>query len=113
MFLVGTDALTITLPATKAGVKYTFVNSGAAGNNIITISPNASDAIKGNLNSSVGANADATTADGLVAISGGADDKDWINTKATSNVGDRVTIVGDGSDGWWIVDGCGIWVSES
>lgn len=113
VFLVGTDALTITLPATKAGVKYTFVNSGAAGNNIITISPNASDAIKGNLNSSVGANADATTADGLVAISGGADDKDWINTKATSNVGDRVTIVGDGSDGWWIVDGCGIWVSES
>ena len=49
VFLVGTDALTITLPATKTGVKYTFVNSGAAGNNIITISPNSSDAIKGNL----------------------------------------------------------------
>jgi hypothetical protein len=113
VFLVGTDALTITLPATKTGVKYTFVNSGAAGNNIITISPNSSDAIKGNLNSSVGANANATTADGLVAISGGADDKDWVNTKATANVGDRVTIVGDGTDGWWIVDGCGIWVSEA
>lgn len=113
VFLVGTDGLTITLPATKAGVTYTFINSGAAGNNIITISPNSADAIKGNLNSSVGANADATTADGLVAISGGADDKDWINTKSTANVGDRVTIIGDGSDGWWIVDGCGIWVSES
>ena len=47
VFLVGTDALTITLPATKEGVCYTFINSGVAGNNIITVSPQAEDGISG------------------------------------------------------------------
>lgn len=102
VFLVGTDALTITLPATKKGVKYTFVNSGADGNNIITISPNADDAIYGTI-----ANAAADS------VSGGVDDKDFINTKATANKGDRVTLVGDGDGGWYIVDGVGAWASEA
>lgn len=102
IFLVGTDALTITLPATKKGSVYTFINSGADGNNLITISPNASDAIIGTI-----ANAAADS------VSGGVDDKDWINTKASSNKGDRVTLVGDGVAGWYIVEGVGIWASEA
>lgn len=48
-FLIGTDALTITLPSTQAGLEFTFVNSGAAGNNIITISPQAADGIAGTI----------------------------------------------------------------
>lgn len=101
-FLIGTDALAMTLPATFAGAKFTFINSGADGNNIITISPNANDAIFGTV-----ANSAADS------VSGGVDDKDIINTKATANKGDRITIVGDGVDGWYIVDGVGIWASEA
>lgn len=102
VFLVGTDALTITLPATKKGLVYTFVNSGADGNNIITISPDADDAIFGSV-----ANAAADS------VSGGVDDKDIINTKATANKGDRITLMADGADGWYVLDGVGIWASEA
>lgn len=102
VFLIGTDALTITLPATSKGVEYTFINSGADANNIITISPNASDAIYGTV-----ANAAADS------VSGGVDDKDIINTKATANKGDRITLIGDGDAGWYIKEGVGIWASEA
>jgi hypothetical protein len=102
VYMVATDALTITLPATKAGAKFTFINSGADGNNIITVSPNANDAIFGTV-----ANAAADS------VSGGVDDKDIINTKATANKGDRITIIGDGVAGWYIIDGVGIWASEA
>jgi hypothetical protein len=102
VYLVGTDALVVTLPATKKGAKFTFINSGADGNNIITISPNADDAIIGSI-----ANAAADS------VSGGVADKDIINTKATANKGDRITLVGDGVDGWYIIDGVGVWASEA
>lgn len=102
VFLVGTDALVITLLPTKVGVTYTFVNSGADGNNLITLDPNADDAIFGTV-----ANAAADS------VSGGALDKDLVNTKATAIKGDSLTIVGDGVDGWYIVGGVGIWASEA
>ena len=102
VFLVGTDALTISLPATQKGSTFTFINSGADGNNTITLSPVAADAIFGTI-----ANAAADS------VSGGVVDKDIVNTKATSNKGDRITIIGDGVDGWYIVDGVGIWASEA
>jgi len=101
VFLVGTDALTITLPATVAGVEYTFINSGADGNNIITISPNASDAIHGTI----------TLAASVVELSG-TDDKDLINTKASSTTGNTVTLIGDGTVGWYVKASTGIWASE-
>ena len=111
---IATDAKTITLPlaASNTGMVLTIVNMGAAGNNIITISPNALDAIFGNVSSSAGKNADATTADGLVDISGGVVNKNWINTKATANVGDRITLMSDGGTKWIILGGVGVWVSE-
>lgn len=102
VFFIGTDALVITLPSTELGLSYTFINSGADGNNIITISPAADDAIYGSI-----ANAAADS------VSGGVDDKDIINTKATANNGDRITLVADGSGGWYIADGVGIWASEA
>lgn len=102
VFGVGTDALTITLPATADGLEYTFINTGADGNNIITLSPQAADAIYGTVPNSA---ADS--------VSGGVDGKDLINTKATANKGDWVKLRADGSGGWYIVGGVGIWASES
>jgi len=102
VFVVGTDALTITLPETAKGVVYTFINIGADGNNLITISPNADDAIFGSI-----ANSAADS------VASGVDDKDIVNTKATANQGDRITLIGDGDAGWWILDGVGIWASEA
>lgn len=42
-----------------------------------------------------------------------ADDKDIVNTAATDAVGDVMTIVCDGEDGWWIVDSTGTWARET
>ena len=98
VFLIGTDAKTVTLPATNSGLTYTFVNTGADAAVLITISPNASDAIFGTIANSA--------ADSVCT---GTDDGDLTNTKVTANKGDRVTIVGDGSAGWYIVEGVGIW----
>jgi len=91
VFFVATDGLTITLPATREGIEYTFINSGADGNNIITISPNASDAIH---------------------YVTSVDDKDLINTKATAVEGDMVTLVGDGDAGWWVTAIKGTWAKQ-
>lgn len=100
--LVGTDALTITLPPTKAGIVYVIGNSGADGNNIVTISPDADDAIFGTVQNAAADN-----------VSGGVADKDIVNTKATANKGDYIVLVGDGVDGWYIRGGVGIWASEA
>ena len=103
-YLVATDAKVISLPATEAGVKYTFVNTGANGNNIISISPVAADGISGTI-----------TLAASVVVDAGVVNKDLINTKATSKVGDSVTIVGTGVTGtgaWVIVASTGIWAAE-
>ncbi len=105
VFLVGTDAKTITLPATKAGLKFTFVNSGVAGNNIIKVSPVAADGIAGTV----------TLASSVVVLDGTVN-KDAINTKATSKQGDTITIVGTGIAGttaWVILSSTGIWAREA
>ena len=94
VFLIGTDALVVTLPATKAGVTYTFVNSGDDDGVLVTVSPNASDKIMGT----------------IAAVSMTAsDDGDLTNTKSGANKGDWCTIIGDGSDGWYIIGGDGVW----
>lgn len=98
---VATDALTITLPATKAGCEFTFVNTGADGNNIITISPQAEDGISGVI----------TLASTVVARAGTVD-TDLVNTKATSKKGSVVKIIGTGTAGTtaWVIDhSTGIW----
>ena len=94
VFKIATDAKVFTLPATEAGLRYTFINSGADGAVLVTISPQAADAIHGRALSSV-------------------DDKDLLNTKATAKEGDFVTLVGDGVDGWFIVAVEGIWAKQS
>jgi len=105
-FLVGTDALVITLPsAAVAGIIYTFVNSGADGAAIITISPAAADGINGTI----------TLAASVVVLSGTVD-KDLINTKATATTGDSVTLFSSGTvgtKGWMVTSSTGIWASQA
>ena len=101
VFLVDTDAKTITLPATAKGLEYTFVNVGADEGVLVTISPNASDAIHG------------TTCASTNVVLGGVDDKDLLNTKSTATTGDSCKLVGDGNAGWYMVSCTGIWASES
>ncbi len=93
-FAIATDGKKFTLPATQSGLRFTFVNTGADGNNIITISPDAADAISGG------------------GLGAGVDDKDLINTKATAKKYDYVTLVGDGAAGWIIEELVGVWAKE-
>jgi hypothetical protein len=105
ILLIGTDAKTITLPSTQAGLVYTFVNIGADGNNIIKISPAAADGIAGTV----------TLASSVVALDG-AVNKDAINTKATTKRGDSIKIVGTGVAGagaWIVLSSTGIWAREA
>lgn len=99
------DGKVITLPATTAGACFVIRNSGVpktsgpvgTGDNksvLVAISPAAADKIQGN---------------GLSA----QDNKDLLNTKATASVGDEVKLIGDGTDGWIIVDVIGTWARES
>ncbi len=106
VFEISTNGGTVTLPATVKGVVYTFVWTGTAGQTY-NISPNASDKIKGSL-------IDVATGNVVTAASSGAgaDDKD-LQLDSGSQIGDRVTIMGDGSDGWIILEGLGSWVFQS
>jgi hypothetical protein len=100
-FLVATDALVITLPATVAGVEYTFINTGADDHNIITISPVAADGIAGTI-----------ILASSVVVRAGTVDTDLVNTKSGANFGDSVTIRGTGTTGvsaWIILHSTGIW----
>lgn len=105
MFFVATDALVIDLPATEKGVEFTFVNTGADGNNIITVSPLAADGIFGTV-----------TLAASVVVLDGTIDKDLINTKATSKSGDSATITGTGVTGtraWLLRPTSGIWARQA
>ncbi len=80
-FTSKTDGTVFTLPAIAIGNTYTFVNTAEDGSNTLTISPNASD--------------------GITYAGSSTDDKDLINTKATSKVGDFVTLASlDGTVAW-------------
>lgn len=84
------EAVTYTLPATQNGLIYTFVCGHAGGE--INISPNANDKITGK---------------GIA----GSDDQDIKNTNASNAVGDSITLVGDGVDGWLVIAIQGTWAT--
>lgn len=106
---IATDAKVLTLPTIGSspdeameGSRITFRNTGADGNNTVTISPVAANRIYG------------TVANGAAdSVASGALDKDIVNTKATANKGDYITLESDGGTGWYIVGGVGIWASEA
>lgn len=102
---------TITLPAVaagNAGCRITFVLTGADDTGLVSIDPNANDGIFGLC---CGVNDAATTACVLLS---GADNKDLQSVAAEQNKGDNVTLISDGSTGWYAVGCVGAgWASES
>ena len=93
-FTSKTDGMVFTLPAITIGRVFTFVNTGSDGGNNLTVSPNANDGI--------------LYADSLT------DDKDIINTQATSKVGDFIVCASLNSTAHWtIVDVQGVFAKES
>lgn len=114
-FAIATDSLVMTLPliATQnLGMELTFINSGADGNNIITLAPNSADAFHGGVVTSTGANADATTSEALLSWGSGVVDKDFVNTKTTANKGDYITVKAMVATHWQIIAGAGTWASQ-
>tara|TARA_Y100000593_G_scaffold89854_1_gene174928 strand:+ start:160 stop:786 length:627 start_codon:yes stop_codon:yes gene_type:complete len=105
--LQSTDDAIITLPATRAGLQYTFIHAGAATEQF-DLSPNASDKIMG---SCIDSNAINTVVEGA-SNGAGVDNKD-LTLDGGSGVGDRVTIVADGADGWYITECMGSFAVES
>lgn len=92
--VVTADA-TITLPATVVGTTYTIMNGGQGstdGTIAINVSPNASDKIMGN---------------GFTS----ADNKDAVNTNG--KYGEYIKLVGDGVNGWMVVESQGTWTREA
>ncbi len=93
-FLSNTKDVVFTLPAIAVGSVYTFINTGADGQNNLTISPAA--------------------ADGILYVGGLVDNKDLINTQTTSKVGDYVKIAAlNSTDFWTVVEAQGVWAKES
>ena len=93
-FISNTKDVVFTLPAIAIGNVYTFINTGADGQNNLTISPNAND--------------------GILYVGGLTDNKDLINTQTTSKVGDYVKIAAlNSTDFWTVVEAQGIWAKES
>ncbi len=113
---IATDAKTFTLPlitANNLGMKIFVRNTGAAAAVALTVSPNALDGINGSVPASAGANADATTADGLVSVASGVVNKNWVNTEATANAMDWCELTAVALTKWALTGGVGIWASEA
>lgn len=91
----GSGTLTFTLPSTAAGLEYTIQVMQLPGSGVGTsLSPAAADKLIGN---------------GFTP----ADDKDAINTAASDRLGDLITVVGDGVDGWYVTAVIGTWAREA
>jgi hypothetical protein len=87
-FVIDAADVVATLPATEAGLIFTFYVKTLSATTGCAISPQAADKfIKG----------------------AKADDADLVNTAATDAVGDNVTVMGDGVDGWLVLNTVGTW----
>lgn len=95
---MGTGTTTFSLPATKAGCEYTFVNAVGGAAAPMTVDPVAADNIYGG----------CTLASSVVTIDDTAGDG-VINTAATAVKGDFIRLMGDGDVGWFITGCQGIW----
>ncbi len=88
------DGFIATMPAIATGNTLTFVNMAEDGTAEYSISPAA--------------------ADGINYLGSNTDDKDLINTKATSKKGDYVTLASlNGTVAWQVIDARGIWAKEA
>ena len=93
-FVSSTDGVVFTLPAIAVGYSFKFVNNAPDGTNELTLSPNASD--------------------GITYAGSSTDNKDLINTKATSRQGDYVVIASlDGTTAWQVTEVRGTFAKEA
>jgi hypothetical protein len=97
-FVATAADVVFTLPSTAAGLTYTFINGSLSTGTGMSASPAAADKIMG-------------STDGYGFTS--ADNKDAINTGATDVLGDSITLIGDGVDGWYITHATGVWAREA
>lgn len=92
-FVSKLDGMVYTLPSIAIGNTITFVNMAEDGQAKLSVSPAALD--------------------GITYAGSSTDDKDIINTKATSKKGDYITLASlDGVVAWQVVDVRGIWAKE-
>jgi hypothetical protein len=89
---VDTDTKIITMLATVAGFTVTIVNAAPAGTALIEVDVDNADKLLGGC--------------GIAAANDGVKIS---NTKATAKRGDFIKLVGDGTNGWNIVDKRGTW----
>ncbi len=100
------DNAVLTLPSVGPGLSFTSMNggvpvtsgptgTGANGSAKVSLSPAAADLIQGGVDGTATAN------------------KDLINTKATSRVGDEVSIVGGATNAWTVREIKGVWAREA
>lgn len=88
------DGFVATMPSIAIGNTVTFVNMADDGQAKFSVSPAA--------------------ADGITYAGSSTDDKDIINTKATSKKGDYITLASlDGVVAWQVVDARGVWAKEA
>ena len=93
-FVSSTDGVVFMLPAIAVGYSFKFVNNAPDGTNALTLSPNASD--------------------GITYAGSSTDNKDLINTKATSKQGDYVVIASlDGTTAWQVTEVRGTFAKEA
>ena len=97
------DNSTINLPETSAGLTFTFIWTGSAGDGF-NIAPHSNDKIMGSI---IDHSNNINTADGV------DDDGKMLQLGLSSKIGDRVKLLADGSDGWFIIEGLGDWSFES
>lgn len=93
-FVSATNGVVFTLPAIAIGYSFKFANNGTDGTNNLTISPNA--------------------ADGITYAGSSTDNKDLINTQATSKQGDYVVISSlNGTTAWQVTEVRGTFAKEA
>jgi hypothetical protein len=95
-YLIGAANIVATLPATAAGLTYRFVLAAAALTTGVgfKVAPAAADAINGN---------GLTSVDGDTLLVAGSGDRE----------GDFVSLIGDGSNGWYITSISGTWTKAT
>jgi len=95
IYLCNAVDLKITLPdvtTVDAGFRVTAICKAVSATTGVQLSPAATDAIHY-----------------ITSV----DDKDVINTAATDVEGDMITLVSDGSEGWWVLAVKGTWAKEA
>jgi hypothetical protein len=101
--ILQSDDVVLTLPSSSAGVIYSFIWVGVAGTGF-SILPSSGEKILGSVIDNSGSVV-LSSNDG-----GGTVDKK-VNLGGSSKVGNRITLLGDGSN-WIITDGLGDWSFE-